>query len=122
MKRRESISRKIPGELYCLGFVIARHCRTSPFPLPMFALARRGAAPRENSLCKQSQTRSAGVPHVVWEIMREFPMALHNQGGSLEFIRFRRDFRHFPNRFPKLNSPKILTCTTDKSRSHPITL
>src|SRR5262245_23309964 len=52
----------------------------------------------------------------------KFPMAVPmNDGGSLEFAGSRQTFRHFQIVSNEINSPRILTCATDKDRKQALT-
>lgn len=84
--------------------------------LPMSHGSSRTTAARIKCV---SNLKQIGLALRLWsnDHGEKFPMAVStNRGGSLEFIGAGEVFRHFLAVSNELNSPKVLTCPTDKKR------
>src|SRR5437879_3373525 len=63
--------------------------------------------------------KQVGLGFRMWsnEHFQKFPMAVStNKGGSLEFLAAADVFRHYVLISNEMNSPKVLTCPSDKTR------
>src|SRR6266404_821617 len=88
------------------------------FLLPMVSF-HRSRAPRNRIYCV-SNLKQIGLAFRIWsgDHGQKFPMAVPTlEGGTLPFLGLDEVFHHFLAASNEMNSPKILTCPSDRSRT-----